>query len=542
MHKEEIKLLMIFKLTKRGEESYNYRFESLALAIAKDNDFTILAGNFAEKKQAYFDRIVDDGNMLLRNTSNVIVGNPRQNATGYAYYEIPFNNISKQLNSIGIKDKVQQLISLCALGDSTELIWYGSNNPLQFKTVKRNMNYYEANIRSEKEIVDMLLGRNQLEFIKLQNDKILPKTIEESISQVGQHSQTQVKTLKMDMSNIDINEIIAQIKDKIIGQDEAVEAVVSNIYANQRIIETGNHDLISTQKASILLDGPTGTGKTAIIKEVADRLSLPVVITSATAYSGTGYVGGSLTDILVKLLDKTKGNLELAQRGIVCLDEIDKLGQSPNETNNLKMKTAVQQELLTFISGTKFDIEYMGKTVEFDTSSLTFIGMGAFTKIREQKIAEKIMQSKKHTTIGFASSDESKEQENDNTYVMTAQDYINFGLERELIGRFSLLTSTKSYSIDDYKNILVKSSISPLKMFVEFAKSFGVESITYDDDFIQMIAEMAYKDNFGARGLQKIVSNLKNSLLLEIMNSKTKSIILTTEMLKKAEEKNIRSF
>ena len=542
MHKEEIKLLMIFKLIKRGEESYSYIFESLALATGKDNDFTILAGNFAEKKQAYFDRIVDDGNMLLRNTSNVIVGNPRQNATGYACYEIPYNHIIKQLNSIGIREQFQQLKSLCALGDSTELIWYGSNNPLQFKTVKRNMIYYQVNIRSEKEIVDMLLGKNQSEFIKINNGNILPKSFEKSISQVDQPSQTQVKTLITDMSNIDVNEIIAQIKDKIIGQDEAVEAVVSNIYANQRIIETGNHDLISTQKASILLDGPTGTGKTAIIKEVADRLSLPMVITSATAYSGTGYVGGSLTDILVKLLDKTKGNLELAQRGIVCLDEIDKLGQSPNETNNLKMKTAVQQELLTFISGAKFDIEYMGKTVEFDTSSLTFIGMGAFTKIREQKIAEKIMQSKKHTTIGFASSDESKEQENDNTYVMTAQDYINFGLERELIGRFSLLTSTKSYSIDDYKNILVKSSISPLKMFIEFAKSFGVESITYDDGFIQMIAEMAYKDNFGARGLQKIVSNLKNSLLLEIMNSKTKSIILTTEMLKKAEEKNIRSF
>ena len=290
-----------------------------------------------------------------------------------------------------------------------------------------------------------------------------------------------------------------------------------------------------------LIAGATGTGKTAIIKEVADRLSLPMVITSATAYSGTGYVGGSITDILVKLLEKTKGNLELAQRGIVCLDEFDKLGQSPNEGNNLKMKTAVQQELLAFISGTKYDIEYMGKTIEFDTSNLTFIGMGAFTKIRDQKIAERLMQSKNHT-IGFASYDESGKEETNNTYVMTEQDYINFGLERELIGRFSLLTSTKAYSIDDYKNILLKSSISPLKMFIEFAKSFGVESVNYDDDFIQMAAEMAYKDNFGARGLQKIISNLKNSLLLEIMNNKTKSINLTTEMLKKSEQKNIRTF
>ena len=535
MNKKETKLFMIFKLIKRGEESYHYIFDSLAMTKIRDNDHIIVGGNFAGQNLAYFDRVVDDGKMLLRDRGNVIIGNPHQNTTGYAYYEIP-DSIFKQLNSIGIENIIDQLKALCFLGEDIELIWYGSNNPIQFKSIKQNM---KIPSRSTDEIIDMLVEKNHLKLIKFQNDKNISKTSEETIPQ--KQTDFQIKSLKMDVSDIDINEIIRQIKDKFIGQDEAVEAVVSNIYANQRIIETGNRDLISTQKASILLDGPTGTGKTAIIKEVADRLSLPMVITSATAYSGTGYVGGSITDILVKLLEKTKGNLELAQRGIVCLDEFDKLGQSPNEGNNLKMKTAVQQELLAFISGTKYDIEYMGKTIEFDTSNLTFIGMGAFTKIRDQKIAERLMQSKNHT-IGFASYDESGKEETNNTYVMTEQDYINFGLERELIGRFSLLTSTKAYSIDDYKNILLKSSISPLKMFIEFAKSFGVESVNYDDDFIQMAAEIAYKDNFGARGLQKIISNLKNSLLLEIMNNKTKSINLTTEMLKKSEQKNIRTF
>lgn len=108
--------------------------------------------------------------------------------------------------------------------------------------------------------------------------------------------------------------------------------------------------------------------------------------------------------------------------------------------------------------------------------------MGAFTKIREQKIAEKLSQAKKHATIGFASTEEeNKDDIADKTYVMTAQDYINFGLERELVGRFSLLASTKAYSVEDYKNILTASSISPLKMFIEFTKSFGVEDVTYDE-------------------------------------------------------------
>lgn len=532
---EKLKVLMIFKLTKRSGESCSYNFNSLALAREKkENDFMIIGGEFEGRRPNYFDKIIDDGNMLLRDTSNIIIANPLQNASGYACYEIPSELFAK-ISISGIKDKTQQLIRICALGETLELVWYGSNNPLQFKTIRNSFN--NIHLKSEKDIADMLIGK------KIDKTELQKKYITEIPKVDETQKDKQTKSLSIDLSNIDINEIINQTKGKIIGQNETIEAVVSNIYANQRIIETGNKDLISTQKAAILLDGPTGTGKTAIIKEVADKFSLPIVITSSTAYSSTGYSGGNLTDILVKLLDKTKGDLELAQRGIVCLDEIDKLGQSSKKEDNLVMKKAVQEELLTFIGGAKFDIEYMGKTIEFDTSNLTIIGMGAFTRIRNQKIAEKSMSAKKSKTIGFAISDDSAEKkQSDKTYVMTEQDYINSGLERELVGRFSLITSTKAYSVEDYKNILINSTISPLKMFTEFAKSFGVEDISYDDTFIEMMAEMAYSDNFGARGLQKIVSNLKNSLLLEIMNSKNKTITLTTEMLKKSEEKHIRSF
>lgn len=536
------RIVMIFKLIKRGEESYSYQFDSLALLTAMDS---IYAGKFKGKKLTNFDKIQDDGKMLIRDSSNVIIGPPEQNTTGYACYEIPFSMIER-FEKGGIKGALKQVQCLYILGEVTELIWNGKENPLQFRAVVDTKKIISGDYspKSDGEIKNMIFGNNEGPLITDFQKKIkYNKTgisYRPSIEKDGENKAIFIET---DMSTLDVNQIIKQVKDKIIGQDEAVEAIVSNIYANQRIIESANRDLIAIQKASILLDGPTGTGKTAIIKEIADKLSLPIIITSSTAYSETGYVGGSLSDILVKLLEKAKGNLQLAQRGIVCLDEIDKLAQDPNDTNKIKMKTAVQQELLTYISGTKIDIEYKGKTIEFDTSNLTFIGMGAFTKIREQKIAEKLRQSKKHATIGFASTEEeSKDNIADNTYVMTAQDYIAFGLERELIGRFSLLASTKAYSIEDYKNILTKSSISPLKMFIEFTKSFGVEDVTYDDDFIQMMAEMAYKDNFGARGLQKIVSNLKNSMLLEIMNGKNKIINLTVEMLKKSEEKNIRSF
>jgi len=168
--------------------------------------------------------------------------------------------------------------------------------------------------------------------------------------------------------------------------------------------------------------------------------------------------------------------------------------------------------------------------------------MGAFNALREQKIAEK-KSTTKSKSIGFVQEAEGENQEqSDNTYEMTQQDYINFGLERELVGRFLLLTSTKAYTVEDYKQILVNSSLSPLKMFIEFCKTFGIQSVTYDEEFIQMAAEIAYKDNFGARGLQKIMSNLKNMLLLDIMSKKFQTLHLTTDMLKKMEEKNIRQF
>lgn len=337
--------------------------------------------------------------------------------------------------------------------------------------------------------------------------------------------------------NIDLNQVIGEIKEKIVGQDEAVESIVSNIYANQRIIETRNKDLIATQKASILLDGPTGTGKTAILKEVADKLSLPIVITSSTTYSSVGYVGSSLTDILVKLMEKANGDLELAQKGIVCVDEIDKFG-GYSRNDELVMKRAVQQDLLTFISGGKFNIQFSGKSYEFDTSNLTFIGTGAFTSLRDKKIEEN---SSKKTTIGFINTNE-EELKQEKQYTITPQDYIDYGLERELIGRFALLTSTRAYSVEDYKNILLKSTISPLKTFIEFAKSFGIEEVIYADEFIQEASEMAYRANFGARGLHQIISNLKNLLLIDIINSNSKSITLTVEMLKKSEEKNKRTY
>ena len=346
------------------------------------------------------------------------------------------------------------------------------------------------------------------------------------------------------VKNINVNEIIDKIKRKIIGQDNAIEAIVSNIYANQLILNTNDPDLIQTEKVSILVDGPTGTGKTAIMKEIAKEFSLPIVITSATRYSQTGYMGDSLDSVFKKLLKQANGDLLLAQRGIVCFDEIDKLGHIPENKYSNNMHEQVQEEILAYMSGEKINIStsdefellgFLDDEIEFDTSNITFVGMGAFTALRESKI-KKIKDT--IPTMGFNAPITKEAIEKayaklDKQYEITDKDYIDFGLKRELIGRFTLQTYTREYSVEDYKKILKESEISPLKQFIEFSKVLNIEEITYDEELIELIAKQAYDDKFGARGLQKIFSDLKNMLLIDMINSSTKTINLTKEMLEK---------
>lgn len=528
---EQQKLLMLYKIDKIDDE-YVYKFDSLALAELVDQNLIIQSGKLAGFNTIFLNNIdMNCSNILHLYTDKVTIANSLFIKNNYAYYEIPLDIINKLIDVIVIKLNKSYFDFynfICSLGDNTKFILCDSNDSSCFKVEQNCDELNNLETRTNAQLQLMLekktINKNKYSsYQKVSKNKIKREKFDRSIA-----------LEKSNYTDIDVDGIISNVKNKIIGQDDAVESIVANIYANQMLIDIGNKDLISTQKASILIDGPTGTGKTAIIKEVANLLSLPIEITSSTSYSSIGYVGSSLTDILEKLLVKTKGDIELAQRGIICIDEIDKLGIDPKGTE-LKMRHAIQQELLSFLSGAVFNIDFNGQRLEFDTTNLTFIGIGAFTKIREDKIAEN---QRIYKNIGF----NIEEKENNNTYVITEQDYINYGLERELIGRFSLLTSTKSYMVEDYKSILLNSIISPLKMFIEFAKSFGVEGVTYDDEFIEMLSQMAYDANFGARGLQKIITNLKNAMLLDIINGKNKSIHLDIEMLRKLEDRDIRRF
>ena len=326
---------------------------------------------------------------------------------------------------------------------------------------------------------------------------------------------------KKDNNKIDVAGIKSEIRKKVINQDRAIDAIVNNIYFNQRYIDTGEKDLLRN-KANILLDGSTGTGKTFILEEVASELNLPIFVTGVTNYSSVGYRGADLTSILYKLLERADGNLELAERGIVAFDEFDKLGGFAD--NDVSMRKAIQQELLTFISGTILDVEYNGKTYNFDTSKLTFIGMGAFTNLRERKIKEN--EKKYKSSIGFSSLGED---DIVRKYKITKDDYVDEGLERELVGRFSCLTHTNDLSVNDLEGILTQSITSPLNGLRITGNIMGCE-IDIDDEIVHEIAQRAFDTNTGARGLIEIVQSLKDVIANDLFSGESK-ITITKEHL-----------
>ena len=329
-------------------------------------------------------------------------------------------------------------------------------------------------------------------------------------------SFTKEKKMEINVQDIDPDVVIDKIKEKVVAQDEVLEKVVRYIHRNQMIIETQTDEEIERKKGNLIIDGPTGTGKTYIMKQVARNMKLPIVITQATAYTSTGYRGVELQKMLVELLKATDGDLEAAQRGIIVMDEFDKLGNGKGDSP-LEIRKAVQEDLLTYMSGAKYTVEYKGKSYDFDTSKITFVCLGAFTDYREkQKV----------------NLDET------GNYQMQAEDYIEAGIMREMVGRFKVMASTKKYSVDALKSILTDSSASPIKDLITTGITTYKTNIIFDDLILDQIAEYAYNLNTGARALQTVISDIENTILKELENNRKKTeesdLLITPEIMQRA--------
>lgn len=333
--------------------------------------------------------------------------------------------------------------------------------------------------------------------------------------------QKKQKIVKFDDS---VWQLLDEIQRKFIGQEVAAEGLFYNIINNQLLAEM--EGIPDGQRSIIFIDGPTGTGKTAITREITEKLGIPFTSSSVTNYSSTGYVGGDITDILKELYRKADGDLEKAQRGIIVFDEFDKIAYS--RSGGLEMKKAVQQQLLDFLGGGKYNI-HVGNSIfdmneiEFDTSKLTFVCLGALTDLRSKK-------TETRQTIGFGQTSQSSEEQ---TYSITPQDLMSIGLERELVGRFNTYLHTDDYSKESLKKILRESTISPLIGFKRWIEARGKE-LVIDEDVYGLIAEQAYELNTGARSLQTVMNNIRTLFIREVLRGTDNTIYLNSETVIKA--------